>query len=152
MSIQGVSTGGVNMSQLEGMDLETALMMVQSKRAELLETQLKGQIEEVQARNDRIAKYNDVLAGLNAYAAQIDGDKQTSKPKDWPAEKIRQFEMPLNDAIREAGITDLGWKNGRGQCTPGPGETASPNAEGKLISGPNVVRGDRTKGDIDAAV
>jgi len=49
------------------MDLETALMMVQSQRATLLDQQLASQIQEVQARNDQIGKLNAALSAVEAY-------------------------------------------------------------------------------------
>jgi DNA-binding beta-propeller fold protein YncE len=62
------SIGGTRVSQvdIQGMDIETALMMVQSERAKLLEEQLKAQIAEVQNRNEQISKLNDLLSQLNA--------------------------------------------------------------------------------------
>lgn len=50
-----------NLSSLQGMDLETALMAVQSQRADLLEGQLKNQLEQVQVRNAEISKLNERL-------------------------------------------------------------------------------------------
>ena len=63
------STQGVTPANIQGMDLETALMAVQSQRANLLETQLKSQIEDVQKKNDQISKLNQVLGALNSAAA-----------------------------------------------------------------------------------
>ena len=50
---------------IQGMDLESALQAVQSQRAQLLENQLKDQLEDVQQRNQQ-------LADLNAQQGQID--------------------------------------------------------------------------------
>ncbi len=60
----GISPTGIS---LVGMDLETALMMVQSQRATLLDQQLASQIQEVQARNDQIGKLNAALSAVEAY-------------------------------------------------------------------------------------
>lgn len=49
---------------IQGMDLESALQAVQSQRAQLLENQLKYQVEGVQQRNQQ-------LADLNAQQGQI---------------------------------------------------------------------------------
>lgn len=62
--------GGVNAVDLQGMDIETALMMVQSERAKLLEAQLKDQIAAVQAKNEEIAALNNQLSALNTEKAQ----------------------------------------------------------------------------------
>lgn len=51
-----------NLSSLQGMDIENALLAVQSKRAGLLEDQLKNQLEQVQVRNAEISKLNERLA------------------------------------------------------------------------------------------
>lgn len=50
---------------IQGMDLESALQAVQSQRAQLLENQLKDQLEGVQQRNQQ-------LADLNAQQGQMD--------------------------------------------------------------------------------
>lgn len=62
--------GAVNSINLQGMDLETALLAVQSSRANLLETQLKDQINEVQNRNAQIANLNNMVSALNGLVAQ----------------------------------------------------------------------------------
>lgn len=51
-----------NLSSFQGMDLENALLAVQSQRAGLLEDQLKNQLEQVQVRNAEISKLNERLA------------------------------------------------------------------------------------------
>ncbi|OMD44073.1 hypothetical protein [Paenibacillus odorifer] len=62
-SVNGV--GGVTQVNIQGMDLETALMAVQSSRASMLENQLKDQIESVQAKNETISKLNQLLGIIN---------------------------------------------------------------------------------------
>ncbi|HET8597408.1 MAG TPA: hypothetical protein VFM22_06585 [Castellaniella sp.] len=134
-------------------DIQTLIQMVQGERVRLLDSQLVDQVKAVQARNDQIAKLNDVLTRLNSYASQIDGTDAGSKPKgkDWSNDKIRQYEIPLNDAIQEAGITDLGFESRTGQRTPLEGESQDGSA-GKLLTGTNVITGSVTKGEIDAAI
>ncbi len=61
-SISGV--GGVRPMDISGMDLESAMLLVQSRRAELLESQLTAQMSDLQARNDNIAKLNTLLSDL----------------------------------------------------------------------------------------
>ena len=58
--------GGPAAVDISGMDLETAMMAVQSQRANLLESQLKDQLEAIQKRNDEIRKLNQLLAELRA--------------------------------------------------------------------------------------
>lgn len=50
-----------NLPNMQGMDIETALMAVQSQRAGLLEDQLKNQLEQVQVRNAEISKLKERL-------------------------------------------------------------------------------------------
>lgn len=63
-SLPGVS--GLPALTLDSMDLETALMMVQQQRTQLLDAQLAEQLAEVQKRNQQVAQLNDLLARLNA--------------------------------------------------------------------------------------
>jgi filamentous hemagglutinin family protein len=72
ISLTGSSYAGIN---LQGLDIETALLEVQSRRAELLENQLAAQINAVQATNDQIAKLNDVLAASNGLLALFKKDE-----------------------------------------------------------------------------
>ncbi|MWJ30177.1 MULTISPECIES: hypothetical protein [Saccharibacillus] len=69
-------TGGmtsVNMQNIQSMDIETALMMVQSERSRLLEQQLQAQLTAVQDRNAQIALLNSQLA-----SAKQSGDAETA--------------------------------------------------------------------------
>jgi hypothetical protein len=73
-SIGGV--GGVAPLNIKGMDLETAMMAVQSQRAELLETQLKTQLDTIAGRNNEITKLNQLLSDLkNLRPSGTDPDK-----------------------------------------------------------------------------
>lgn len=66
----GSSIPSVTGIDLQSMDLETALMMVQTQRAALLEQQLKSQLDAVQQRNQQIAQLNEQLQ-----QAQLRGDQ-----------------------------------------------------------------------------
>lgn len=147
-------SGSINLSAIVATgDLQTIIQMVQSERIRLLDQQLVDQVKAVEARNKQIAKLNDVLTRLNAYATQIEGTDPDSKPKakDWTNEKIKQYEIPLNDAILAAGITDLGFKSRTGQRTPDKDERKDGSA-GKLVTGTNIVTGSTTKSEIDTAI
>jgi len=61
-----VSPAGINIASI---DLETALMMVQSQRATQLDQQLAAQLADVQSRNQTIGLMNEALNALNAYLA-----------------------------------------------------------------------------------
>lgn len=63
-SIGGI--GQVTVRDVKGLDLETAMMLVQSQRAELLESQLRTQLDAISARNSSIADLNTLLGDLKA--------------------------------------------------------------------------------------
>lgn len=67
---RGVSITSID---LTSMDLETAMMMVQSQRATQLDAQLTAQIQEVQYRNERIAVLNAALNAVDDYVAETSG-------------------------------------------------------------------------------
>lgn len=72
-SVVGMVAGmsGVTPLDLSGLDIETALMAVQSQRASLLENQLGAQLQDVQNRNAQIAALNEGLGGLQALMGRI---------------------------------------------------------------------------------
>lgn len=72
--------GAINMTDISGMDIETALMMVQTERTKLLDSQLKSQIEEVQKRNELTGALNDMQAKLNGMKGTL--DSKDAKPGD----------------------------------------------------------------------
>ncbi|MEG1454664.1 MAG: hypothetical protein RSC66_03720, partial [Comamonas sp.] len=65
------ATSVMSVTQLQGLDLETALMSVQTQRANLLEDQLKEQMQEVQQRNAQISKLNEALSGARELSARF---------------------------------------------------------------------------------
>ena len=82
MSIAPLSTGslaGIGQIDLSSMDIETALMMVQSQRVTMLDSQLKQQIDEVQKRNELTSQLNEMQAALNKLKAELKSD---AKPGD----------------------------------------------------------------------
>ncbi|MEK8131854.1 hypothetical protein WMW72_28495 [Paenibacillus filicis] len=56
--------GGINGQNIASMDIETALMAVQSERTRLLDAQLQEQIKAVQERNTQMAQLNSLLNEL----------------------------------------------------------------------------------------
>jgi hypothetical protein len=131
---------------LDGADLETALMLVQHARVKLLDDQLATQMKEVDARNKKIAQLNDVLTGLNQVSVLFPADAKPDSipcPGEWDREKQNTVEIPLNDAIRAAGITDLGFSPN--QCKA--------QITGQVIpSGANAFNGSVPKSEVDAAI
>jgi len=146
-------TSGISNINLQSMDLETALMMVQTERTRLLDTQLASQIEAVQARNDQVAKLNNVLSALNKAVALFPSDANATKKLvdtgGWPTEKIQNIEVPINDALMAAGISDIGFHNHGGYRV----SVSNPDGGTKTLpSGPGVMNGSVTKGELDAAI
>ncbi|QEI08270.1 hypothetical protein FXN63_22360 [Pigmentiphaga aceris] len=134
MSIDSLGgAAGINLQNLQSMDLETALMMVQSERTKLLDSQLQTQIQEVQNRNEMVSKLNNVVNALNASIGQISGTGPNDVASAWPSERAGNAEVPLNDAIAAAGITDLGF-------TAGAGVRHVIGADGKPTSATQIVR------------
>ncbi|BBI35496.1 hypothetical protein [Cohnella abietis] len=91
------AVGGVTSIDISSMDIETALMAVQSERAKLLEAQLKDQIASVQQKNDQIAKLNSALEAVRNQLGQI--------PSDSPAGKVITVSTELKTALADAGIS-----------------------------------------------
>lgn len=68
---------------LDSLDLESAMMAVQMRRADNLENQLRDQLKEVQRRNDQNTKLNDFLQNLVAVSNSFDsGAKNEDKAGD----------------------------------------------------------------------
>ncbi|MFC7551724.1 hypothetical protein ACFQU7_04545 [Pseudoroseomonas wenyumeiae] len=74
---QGIGSSSINPVNVQGMDLETVLMAVQSQRTQLLDTQLQEQIKAVSAKNDVIAHANGELGQLNMIAAMFGSDAKS---------------------------------------------------------------------------
>jgi hypothetical protein len=70
----------VSLVDVKGMDLETAMMQIQTTRANLLEAQLKDQLASVQSKNDKIAKLNTALGAINRIAAQFPASAKNGAP------------------------------------------------------------------------
>lgn len=77
MSVGGISAGQISFDAIQGMDIETAMMAVQSNRANTLEGQLKDQMSAVQARNNKISQYNTLMGTLNKAAARFPSDAKS---------------------------------------------------------------------------
>ncbi|WP_429371120.1 hypothetical protein [Paenibacillus sp. DS2015] len=81
---------------IQSMDIETALMAVQSERTRLLEDQLRSQIAAVEDRNSQINKLNDALSQLNKASAILPADAKADTKLNLSNETIQ--------AIQNAGI------------------------------------------------
>lgn len=100
MAINGI--GAVSTPSIQNMDLETAMMAVQSHRANQLEAQLKDQIASVQAKNEQIAKLNTVLGKLNELVAKFPPDAKA----DAKAKFTDEERAALKSAVDHAGMTE----------------------------------------------
>ncbi len=134
--------GGTQPLDIKGMDLETAMMAVQSNRANLLEAQLKNQIASVQTKNDQIAKLNAALLSLNRVGAST--ARATDKLDALLAPNDYRLEKEINATLVSAGIRPFGQTKGRTlQWSP-----TSKGDEGMLVGG---INGSVTKAQLDGA-
>ncbi|WP_028551990.1 hypothetical protein [Paenibacillus sp. UNC451MF] len=76
-AVGSINAQGMITTQFSNVDLETALMSIQSQRTELLDSQLKTQMETIQNRNNEIAKLNEILSKLKSNRPQKSGDSVT---------------------------------------------------------------------------
>lgn len=77
MNTIGNAASGISMisaQSLASMDIETALLTVQNQRTQLIDEQLKTQINEVNLRNQMTARLNDMQAKLNGLKAALKSD------------------------------------------------------------------------------
>ena len=106
-TIPNINASGLNAINTASMDIETALLAVQGKRAELMETQLRDQIAGVQAKNEQISKLNNVLSNLTGILANYATDANGSYTA--PSSATGVTGASLHKEITAAGLTDLGW-------------------------------------------
>ncbi len=134
--------GAIGAIDIKGMDLETAMMAVQSNRANLLEAQLKDQIAQVQEKNEQISKLNDAMGLLSKLQSNIPakaeaGEKLTNylKADDCALEK------QINTALEQAGIA--------------PFKPANDGQGGRTQTGdwlPGGISGHATKGELEGVI
>lgn len=79
------TNNSIGQIDITSMDIETALMAVQQQRTQLLDTQLNNQIQNVQKRNEEIAKKNDTMAEINGALAGESVNGQYLIPDDLAA-------------------------------------------------------------------
>ncbi|MGA0584308.1 MAG: hypothetical protein ACO2ER_10450 [Castellaniella sp.] len=170
MSSPITNSGGINFqAALASGDIQTIIQMVQSERVRLLDSQLVDQVKAVQSRNDQIAKLNNVLSELTKmqqfYGTEANetflkdtSDAYGDKAGRTYEQFVQQYEAPLNKAIEDAGIADLGFpNNGNTGRVPSDGkgnfgQTFDQNGNIVKVTGSNVWGGNATKGQMDAAI
>ncbi len=170
MSSPITNSGGINFqAALASGDIQTLIQMVQGERVRLLDSQLVDQVKAVQSRNDQIAKLNNVLSELNKMQQFYGTEGNETFLKDTSdaygdkagrtyEQFVQQYEAPLNKAIEDAGITDLGFpNNGNTGRVPSDGkgnfgQTFDQDGNIVKVTGSNVWGGNATKGQMDAAI
>lgn len=144
-AIQYPAAAALSPINISGMDLETAIMLVQTRRANLLEEQLASQINEVKSRNDKISSLNNALTALNAYKNCFKSpDKATSTEKSTSDAVTISFEQKANDALQAAGSPSLGFQ--------GTGQVKQPNGSYAIQTGEGIIGGGTTVGQLDTAI
>lgn len=147
---QGHATSATFRAAVAAGDVLTLIQFVQLGRVRFLDQALIDQVEKVQAANDQLAKLSAVMSRLTNFLAAIEGAEPGGKVKKWDWDKVDQLEIPLNDAIREAGIDDLGF-NGAGRRTPLPGESVD-DGHGHIVRDQtNMANQNTTRGQLEAA-
>lgn len=100
-------------ANLGDMDLETLLLAVQTARVRMFDGQLKAQLQEVQSRNDHMAKLNDLQTVLNKVKAYFKADDGADKKfsdikidgkKNSPAHQ--KIINEVNQAMKAAGYDE----------------------------------------------
>ena len=132
--------GAVQGTSIQGLDLESALMAVQSNRANLLEAQLKDQIAGVQAKNDQISRLNQALGALNKMAAMFPSDAKADAKLDTVkgfADNNYKELWSTNDALKSAGLA--------------PFNTTNAHTSGG-VAYPGGLGGVTTKGQLDGQI
>jgi TolA-binding protein len=72
--VAGSGMNGINGVDIANLDIETALMVVQSTRSNLLEQSLRQQLDTVQARNNQMADLNNTLSAKSAENVKLQAD------------------------------------------------------------------------------
>lgn len=105
MSLNVTSTAGLSAIDLSSMDIETALMAVQTQRATLLEDQLKDQMKAVQARNKVIETMNTLLSAVRDQRpegeATAEGDTRNYGQVQIPYEDYVPNQQAFVDGLKE---------------------------------------------------
>lgn len=131
--------GTVSAAELQGMDLETMMMTVQSNRAQLLETQLKEQINAVQDKNNKIARLNSAMGIMNGIQAKFPSNAQSGdKVDNYVKNNDYELEKELNSFLQASG------------SHPFPSNNGGRNMNGVQYLG--GLHGNTTKGELDTAI
>ena len=161
---------GISFSQMQGMDIESMLMAVQSNRANLLEQQLMGEMKNVQAKNEQIAALNSKLTVLTGASQLAYTDNKTTPEATLTAAqltalgasatKVPTWEVTLQDGtkiqVNEAGkkeAEDYKAKNWAFRSSDYSGKKGIKSIVDKGIqTDPTAVPKFANKGELDKAI
>ena len=147
---------GISFSQMQGMDIESMLMAVQSNRANLLEEQLMGEMKNVQAKNEQIAALNGKLTVLTGASQLAYTDNKTTPEAtltDAQKAELKKIGQP-GKSTEQTAADRQSWVDyfktpGRYADRPNPTlEWAQYQADHKVYPYMGVT----TKGELDKAV
>lgn len=93
MTISSVGSNLVTPAQLESMDIESAILAVQSDRVNNLDAQLQDQVKEVAKRNQKISDLNKLMNEL-----------RTNRPPDKATDE-KEISADLYDKLIAAGCS-----------------------------------------------
>ena len=104
-----VPVSDVPSSQMDGMDKETRLMVLCYTMLNLLDARMQGQMDVINARNQRATQLQGVVSDMQALQDKFPGtaqptDKFPTDPSD-PAQKAMMDKMATD--LDKAGISDL---------------------------------------------
>lgn len=116
MSVNLNNIGGVSGINLQSMDIESALAAVQSQRAQLLEEQLKGQLNSVSERNQQISTMNESLNSKRSELGTLEAQLSAAQtnPASVSNERISELTV-MRDQLQQVlsrdpnGWTGLSW-------------------------------------------
>ncbi|MCY1511873.1 hypothetical protein D9M68_463140 [compost metagenome] len=110
-TVSGAGVGGVSGMDLGSMDLETALMAVQSERTKLLDDALRLQLDSVSARNAEMAGLNDAIAAKSSENSKLE-ESSLSMQKQIAELRDLQSRLKASECPNPDGWYGLSWGQG----------------------------------------
>lgn len=100
---QAAETTSGQANFLETASLDALMLAIMSERAEILERTLRGQVQDVRAKNDKLKESNQMLAKARAAKSGSKEDRRTAMPQE-----VKVF-FALNN---------ISWDQGGGKINP----------------------------------
>ena len=107
-NVSGANFNPISNMDLQGMDLETAMMAVQANRAKNLEDQMNSQLETVKNQNAKMANLNELMSAINTAISKFDPKKPEDKlgqTKGWGANGNHDVASGMSKAAEKAGYS-----------------------------------------------